>query len=109
MMRRAHPIGAAAALRGRADRPDYGETLERVDAPALIVVGDEDAFTTRDDADRMHALLNRSELVWLEGAGHMPNLERPAEFNAALERFLRARSAEPSTVRGRERRTDVGL
>jgi pimeloyl-ACP methyl ester carboxylesterase len=88
MMRRAHPAGAAAALRGRAERPDYEETLATVDRPALIVVGDADAFTTRDDADRMHALLARSELVWIEGAGHMPNLERAAEFNAALERFL---------------------
>jgi 3-oxoadipate enol-lactonase len=88
MMRRAHPAGAAAALRGRAERPDYEATLATLDCPALIVVGDADAFTTRDDADCMHALLARSELVWIEGAGHMPNLERPAEFNAALERFL---------------------
>ena len=38
----------------------------------------------------MHALLKRSELVWMTGVGHMPNLEREAEFNAALERLLGA-------------------
>jgi pimeloyl-ACP methyl ester carboxylesterase len=27
-------------------------------------------------------------LVWMEGVGHMPNLEREVEFNAALERLL---------------------
>jgi pimeloyl-ACP methyl ester carboxylesterase len=36
----------------------------------------------------MHRLLNDSELVWMSGVGHMPNLEREAEFNAALGTFL---------------------
>jgi 3-oxoadipate enol-lactonase len=88
MMRAAHPAGAAAALRGRAERPDYETTLAGLNVPALIVVGDEDAFTTWTDAEQMHARLKRSELVWMEGVGHMPNLEREVEFNAALGRFL---------------------
>jgi pimeloyl-ACP methyl ester carboxylesterase len=90
MMRRAHPAGAAAALRGRAERPSYDDVLAGLDVPALIVVGDEDAFTTRKDAERMHVLLQRSELVWMAGVGHMSNLESTAEFNAALERLLGA-------------------
>jgi pimeloyl-ACP methyl ester carboxylesterase len=90
MMHAAHPVGAAAALRGRAERPDYESTLTALDVPALIVVGDEDAFTTRADAERMHTLLKRSELVWMEGVGHMPNLEREVEFNEAMERLLEA-------------------
>jgi len=88
MMRSTSPAGAAAALRGRAERPDYAATLERLAVPALIVVGDEDAFTTRADAERMQALVVGSRLVWMAGVGHMPNLERPGEFNAALVRFL---------------------
>jgi 3-oxoadipate enol-lactonase len=31
--------------------------------------------------------------VELEGAGHLVNLERPGEFNAALDRFLKANVA----------------
>jgi pimeloyl-ACP methyl ester carboxylesterase len=89
MMRAAHPVGAAAELRGRAERPDY-EGLAALDVPALIVVGAEDAFTTRADAERMHTLLKRSELVWMEGVGHMPNIEREVEFNEAMERLLEA-------------------
>jgi 3-oxoadipate enol-lactonase len=88
MMRATNPIGAAAAVRGRAERPDYAETLARVDVPAAVVVGDEDAFTTRADAERMSTLLKQSELVWMKGVGHMPNLEREAEFNEALARLL---------------------
>ena len=36
----------------------------------------------------MHALLKRSTLVWMPGIGHMPNLEQPEAFNAALVQFL---------------------
>lgn len=89
MMRSAPARGAAAALRGRAERPDYELVLERLDCPALVVAGDEDAFTTREDADRMHALLKRSQRLWLTGTGHMPNLEQPEVFNTALADFLR--------------------
>jgi pimeloyl-ACP methyl ester carboxylesterase len=94
MMRNAPPAGAAAALRGRAERPDYADTLERLARPALIVIGDEDAFTTREDADRMHTLLKGSRLLRLPGIGHMPNLEQPEAFNAALADFLRRCAAD---------------
>src|SRR5262249_38356403 len=88
MMKATNPIGAAAALRGRAERTEYSDILASLDLPALIVVGDEDAYTTRADADRMHGQLRQSALLWMENVGHMPNLERAAEFNAALARFL---------------------
>lgn len=94
MMRNAPPAGAAAALRGRAIRPPYQETLRRFRGPALVVAGTEDVFTTREDVDEMHELLSQSELVWMEGAGHMPNLERTASFNAAFLRFLQRVAAE---------------
>lgn len=88
MMRNTTPAGAAAALRGRAERPPYDDTLAALRVPALVVVGDDDAFTTRADADRMHAALAGSELLWLPGIGHMPNLEAPDAFNAGLCRVL---------------------
>ena len=83
MMQAANPIGAAAAVRGRADRPDDGETLAGLDVPALVVVGDQDAFTTRTDAKQMAGILKGSELVWMKGVGHMPASERATEFNDA--------------------------
>jgi pimeloyl-ACP methyl ester carboxylesterase len=87
MMRATAPDGAAAALLGRAERPPYDPVLAGVRVPALVVVGDEDAFTSRADAELMHRLLTASDLVWMEGVGHMPNLERPDAFNAALIAF----------------------
>jgi pimeloyl-ACP methyl ester carboxylesterase len=88
MMVATSPTGAAAALRGRAERPDYAETLAGLDVPGLVVVGDQDVFTTRADAEQMGALLKGSELVWIKKVGHMPNLESELEFNQALERLL---------------------
>jgi pimeloyl-ACP methyl ester carboxylesterase len=104
MMRATNPIGAAAAIRGRAERPDYEETLARVEVPALVLVGDEDAFTTRADAEQMSNVLKRSELVWVKGVGHMPNLEREAEFNEALGRLLERCGADEATRGAVERK-----
>ncbi|NBM19868.1 alpha/beta fold hydrolase [Streptomyces sp. GC420] len=88
MMCATDPEGAAAALRGRAERPDYRELLTTLDVPALVVVGRDDPYTPVADAKAMHAALPDSELVVIEGAAHMPNLERPDAFNAALGTFL---------------------
>ncbi|MER6094461.1 alpha/beta hydrolase [Streptomyces sp. NPDC001728] len=88
MMRSTDPAGAAAALRGRAERPDYRELLTTVAVPALVVVGRDDSYTPVTDAEDMHALLPDSTLAVIERAAHLPNLERPEEFNDVLERYL---------------------
>ncbi|MGW0734278.1 alpha/beta fold hydrolase [Streptomyces sp. NPDC002851] len=88
MMTGTDPRGAAAALRGRAERPDYTELLGRIAVPSLVVVGSRDTFTPVDGARAMHAALPDAELCVIEGAAHLPNLERPGEFNAALRRLL---------------------
>lgn len=97
MMRRSPPEGAAAALRGRAERPDYVEMLGRIVVPTLVVVGRDDEFTPVGDARLMQERIADATLVVVDRAGHLPNLERPTEFNAALERFLSAVAATPST------------
>ncbi|MER5408088.1 alpha/beta hydrolase [Streptomyces sp. NPDC002769] len=88
MMTRTPVQGAAAALRGRALRPDYRDLLTRVGVPALVVVGADDEFTPVHDAEVMHAALPDSTLRVIASAAHLPNLERPEEFNAALAAFL---------------------
>lgn len=88
MMTGTDPRGAAAALRGRALRPDYRELLTQLTVPALVVVGADDEFTPVSDARAMHAALPDSTLEVVEGAAHLPNLERPELFDAALGRFL---------------------
>jgi 3-oxoadipate enol-lactonase len=91
MMTATDPEGAAAALRGRAARPDYHEVLARLSVPALVVVGDADAYTPLSDAEDLHATLPDSELEVIEGTGHLPHLERPGRFNEVLRAWLGAR------------------
>jgi len=93
MMRDAPAEGAAAALRGRAERPDYTPGLNEV--PTLVVVGSEDEFTPVEDAERIHRQVSGSTLVVIDGAGHLPNLERETEFNEALSTFLTKSGAKP--------------
>ena len=88
MMRATDPAGAAAAQRARADRPDRTGDLAAVDVPTVVVVGSEDEFTPVAGAEAMAARIPGAELVVVDGAAHMPNLERPAAFDAALERLL---------------------
>lgn len=88
MMRGTHAEGAAAALRGRAERRDYVDLLRQVRVPALVVVGEDDEFTPVGDARLMSELIPDAALAVVEGAGHLPNLERPEVFNAELAAFL---------------------
>ncbi|MEU3748565.1 MULTISPECIES: alpha/beta fold hydrolase [Streptomyces] len=90
MMCATDPAGAAAALRGRAERPDYLESLTTVAVPALVVVGRDDTYTPVEDAEEMHALLPHSTLAVIERAAHLPNLEQPEEFDSVLDSYLRS-------------------
>ncbi|MEV6830814.1 alpha/beta fold hydrolase [Amycolatopsis sp. NPDC051102] len=95
MMRNAPKEGAAAALRGRAERPDYTPGLAKTAVPTLVVVGSEDEFTPVADAELIHREIRTSTLVVIEGAGHLPNLERETEFDEALSTFLNDSGATP--------------
>ncbi|MEE4493301.1 alpha/beta fold hydrolase [Streptomyces sp. BE230] len=88
MMRATAPEGAAAALRGRAERPDYRDSLAGAGVPVLVVVGADDVYTPVAEARVLHGLIPGAELVVVEGAGHLPGLERPEVFNGAMVRFL---------------------
>ncbi|MCK7624719.1 alpha/beta hydrolase [Streptomyces sp. RS10V-4] len=99
MMRGAPPEGAAAALRGRAERPDYTGMLPRIAVPTLVVVGGDDVFTPVADARLIHEAVPGSRLAVIERAGHLPNLEQPAEFNAALAEFLQSLPAPTAADR----------
>jgi pimeloyl-ACP methyl ester carboxylesterase len=62
--------------------------LPQVDVPALVIVGQADQFTPVAMAEEMVKNLKNAELVIIEDAGHMPNLEHPDEFNKAVLDFL---------------------
>jgi 3-oxoadipate enol-lactonase len=88
MMLATDPHGAAAALRGRAERPDYRPILRELDLPALVLTGDQDGYSTAEITDRLTSGLRRPHRVTVPGVGHLPNLENPARFNTELTAFL---------------------
>lgn len=75
----------SAALRDRADRT---AALAAYRGPALVLMGAEDRLCPRDRHELMHALMPQSRLEIVDGAGHLPPLERPLETLAALRRWL---------------------
>jgi 3-oxoadipate enol-lactonase len=79
---------AAAALRGRAERPDYSRLLSDLRVPSLVVAGDADPYAPAPVTDQLVASLPAPEVVRLPGVGHLPHLEAPERFDAALRAFV---------------------
>jgi pimeloyl-ACP methyl ester carboxylesterase len=80
---------------GFAPGPDYDgagarESLRSITAPVLIVVGSRDALTGVAAADHFAGVLPRAEVVVIDGAGHFPWVDEPAQFRDAVETFLSA-------------------
>jgi 3-oxoadipate enol-lactonase len=87
MMLRTPPDGAAAAMRGRAERPDYRALLPHLQVPALVVAGDHDGYADESVVAELVGALPDPEVVRIPGSGHLPNLEAPDEFDEAVRRF----------------------
>jgi pimeloyl-ACP methyl ester carboxylesterase len=64
------------------------EALTNIAVPSLVIVGDVDRLTPPLAAEAMARRLPDPKVVVLEGAGHCAMLERHAQFNAVVERFL---------------------
>jgi pimeloyl-ACP methyl ester carboxylesterase len=62
--------------------------LSAIKQPTLIVWGREDLLTPLALGERFKKEINGSELLVIEKCGHVPQIEKPAEFNAALMKFL---------------------
>ena len=62
----------------------------KITVPTLIIWGREDGLTPLADGQRFNKDIAGSKLVVLDQCGHVPNLEKPGEFNAAVLKFLSA-------------------
>ena len=80
-------VDRSVALRDRADRQ---ATLRDVRVPTLVLCGRLDRLCPVERYQLMDRLVPNSVLEVIENAGHLPVLERPAETNAALSRWLEA-------------------
>jgi pimeloyl-ACP methyl ester carboxylesterase len=86
---------SAPGLREDPDPPTV-ESLSRIVAPALILVGERDDRDNREIASILASRLPRVDKKVIAGCGHLVNLERPEEFYRVVADFLdeRGRSSE---------------
>lgn len=80
------------------DRPDQRDRLRSYGGPTLILCGAEDRLCPLKRHILMHDLIPQSVLTVVDGAGHLPTLEKPAETNAALATWLDAAHKERSPL-----------
>jgi pimeloyl-ACP methyl ester carboxylesterase len=68
--------------------PPTVDRLSEIGAPALILVGDSDQPRTLAAADLLASGLPNAQKVVMAGVAHLPNMERPEEFNRILLDYL---------------------
>jgi pimeloyl-ACP methyl ester carboxylesterase len=88
MIRRQSGDAIAAAALGMAERPDSVPILGEIDVPTTVIVGGADTLTPPEMSETIAKGITGSELVTLEGAGHLSNLEDPEGFTRALRDLL---------------------
>jgi pimeloyl-ACP methyl ester carboxylesterase len=88
LIKQQSPVAIRSAILRMMHRPDQSGLLPGIAVPTLIVAGEEDELIPMTDAQRMAAAIRGSTLVKIPRAGHLPNLEQPDAFNAALAGFL---------------------
>ncbi len=62
--------------------------LSQVRAPTLVIVGDEDRARPQAAADLLERELPDARKTVMPGTAHLPNMERPEEFNRLVLDFL---------------------
>jgi pimeloyl-ACP methyl ester carboxylesterase len=67
---------------------DARAAARRVACPTLVLWGQQDRMVPVAGGHEYAELIAGAQLEVFPDTGHLPMLERPAEFNAALERFL---------------------
>jgi pimeloyl-ACP methyl ester carboxylesterase len=79
----------AQTMRSLPRRWDYSRKAAAIQAPTLIIEGDQDFASSPDGARRWAELIPNARLIMLAGAGHLTYVERHDRVIPALARFLR--------------------
>jgi 3-oxoadipate enol-lactonase len=73
--------------------PDIGERLGEISVPVLVVVGELDVQDMHVIAGRLEREIPGARRAAIEGAAHVPNMERPERFNELVLGFLTEQAA----------------
>ena len=82
------PLARLAPNFKELDPPAAGRLAE-MHAPTLVVLGDKDTSDIHAIGKLLQEQVARTELVMMPDVGHTLVMEKPVEFNAAVDRFLR--------------------
>ena len=94
-------VGTMDALLAMARSPEDSDlpgALSRVQAPVLVVAGEEDRVAPPRDAERLAEALPDATLVLLPDAGHALHVERSTEVNRLLIAFALDGSVDGATT-----------
>jgi 3-oxoadipate enol-lactonase len=87
MIRRTDPRGYVGCCHAIAAL-DLTDRLGAIRLPTLVVVGEEDQGTPVAASRAIQAQIEGAELVIIESASHLSNMEQPEEFTRAITEFL---------------------
>jgi pimeloyl-ACP methyl ester carboxylesterase len=62
--------------------------LDKIKAPTLIVWGHDDMLIPLAMGEQFHKGIAGSQMIVMDGTGHIPMVGKPAEFNDAVGKFL---------------------
>jgi len=82
------PKGAAAMLRGMAQRMPTADIAEELTMPVLVIGGGADQSIPAAEYEETAAAFPRGRLQMMNASGHVPMLEEPDVLSAALVDFL---------------------
>jgi 3-oxoadipate enol-lactonase len=82
------PETVKMAINALMERADSTPLLPHIKVPSLIVAGADDTLIPPAQADEMHKAIPNSACEKMAFAGHLPNLEQTAAFDARLYQFL---------------------
>ena len=77
-------IGCAAAIAGS----DFYQTTARLTLPTLVMAGDHDGSTPADLVRETADLIRGSSFHLIRRSGHLPPVDAPQAFAAAVTAFL---------------------
>jgi pimeloyl-ACP methyl ester carboxylesterase len=81
-----HPVGFRLMATAVA-HADTRDLLPKIHVPTLLVWGDADVRSPMTVAHQMRDAIPGARLAVIAGAGHVSNLEDPAQFNAEVREF----------------------
>ena len=86
-LRRSRPAVVSGDFRA-CDRFDAGEQLSEIEAPVLVITGEEDRLTPPEFGEVLEKGIGTASRVHITGAGHLVPMEKPDESSQAILKFL---------------------